>query len=88
MITIHTCIKIIDIEKAKGSIRTDMYTISKYLNLNKDLNGSLRLIEFISLLMNKYSSTNISMVRHFEYIAFESGIFISKIYIEGYKAVL
>ena len=26
-----------------------MYTISKYLNLNKDLNGSLRLIEFISL---------------------------------------
>ena len=65
-----------------------MYTIFKYLNLNKDLNGSLRLIKFISLTINRYSSTNLSMARHFEYISFELGIFISKIYIEEYKAVL
>ena len=62
-----------------------MYTISKYLNLNKDLNGSLRLIEFISLLMNKYSSTNISMVKHFEYISFESGILFTKYISKGIK---
>ena len=65
-----------------------MYTIFKYLNLNKDLNGSLRLTEIISSMINKYSSTNLSMVRQFEYISFESDIFISKIDIEGYKAVL